>query len=377
MSEACSVCRRGEPPVCERCRHRLADQLAELPGLYDRLRLSLVPGPAGEGGGERVTATAGEAPMPARLAALTLEAGGSDDAHATFVPAVRVWQTFEYPDGWHEQAPPVIVWHREQVYDDTGRPVMTLADDQAGVLPIRAWLRAWAIAWRTGFGHHTGDRAAVKAHDPQPGEQRLTAGRLGIGPALRYTERPADPVEDEWRERWPADAAGWGPAATARHRYLATWLGEACDRLPHVEDFAASLRTLIGAAHAALGDVDDLEYLGRCPEEFTDAATGDTAVCGATLWHDPYASVITCPRCHAETGQDKRIFLARRILDAWPIDARRRYPRGLIDALRDVECPRCSAPMAVHWVDATERADRERFWRPVATTCPNGCDPAE
>jgi hypothetical protein len=83
--------------------------------------------------------------------------------------------------------------------------------------------------------------------------------------------------------------------------------------------------------------------------------------------------VITCPRCHTETSQDRRIWLARRILDAWPIDRRRRYPRGLIEILRMPACATCSKPIDVEWVNATEHADRERFWRPGALRCPAGC----
>lgn len=366
--EVCAVCRRGDPPVCDRCRHRSAEQLDALPELWNRLRVALVPGPGT--GGQRVSAVAGEAPMPLRLSALGLVAGGSDDARALFVPAVRTWTTVEVVIPFK----PFLTWHRELAYDEAGRAMTVLADDQGGVLPIRAWLRAWTYEWRSVLGHSAADQAVPRrwVEDDRPRDRRLTAAPLGLGPARPYTERPADPVEQEWRERWPAENTGWGPTAAGHHGYLSAWLRMACERHPHITDFAASLTALTGAARAALGDADDLEYLGRCPEEIT-LSDGAPRVCGAALRQDPYASVITCPRCHTETGQDHRIFLARRILDVWPIDAHRRYPRRLIDVLRPLACMTCRAPVRVQWIDATEPADRERFWRPGELRCPNGC----
>lgn len=343
----------------------MTEQLAALPELHARLRTALVPGSGGTGG-ERVSTGKGEAPMPARLAALSLIANGSDEARCTFVPAVRVWTTVE-ADGSKR-------WHREQTRDNAGRRVMTLADDQTGVLPVKAWLRSWALEWRCSLGHTAGGmlpqfvgRRARSQH-----RQQISAAQLGITRAAAVADRPDDPVEQDWDDRWPA--TGWGRNTRAHHTYLSTWLPEACERLAHIGDFAASLRSLTGAIRAALGDIDDMEYLGRCPEDVTNHATGTVTVCGAPIWHDPYASVITCPRCHTETGQDRRIWLARRILDVWPIDRRRRYPRGLIEVLRRPECVTCCSPVRVEWVNATERADRELFWRPGEVTCPLGCE---
>lgn len=339
--EACTVCRRGERPVCPRCRQRMADEIHDLPRLWNALQTALVPGP---GGAERLAPVMGEAPTPARLAALTLIAGGSDDARCLFVPAVRIWST---ADGWR----------REPVHDAAGRTVMALVDDQSGVLPLREWLRAWAYQWRRVLGHSTADPAPARAGRRKPSTDPANAD---------------DPVATDWERRWPV--TDWGPATRAHHRYLATWLDTVCDEDPHVGDFAASLRTLTGAVRAALLDGQDLEYLGRCPEDVDDRLTGTASVCGAQIWHDPYASVITCPRCHTETGTDQRIWLARRILDAWPIDRRRRYPRGLIEALRLPTCTACGRSIAVEWIGATERADREPFWRPGSLACPAGCD---
>lgn len=351
------VCRRPVvlAPVCLRCRTRMAAELAELPALYNRLRLALVPGPGR--GGERLPAAKGEAPMSARLAALTLLAGGSDDARCLFVPAVRIWTTMEQTDTGE-----VRMWHRELITDEQGRLVMALVDDQSGVLPVRDWLRAWALEWRHPLGHSTA------ATFPSRSKNSSTDRHASI----KAEDAEDDPVAREWDRRWPESE--WGPNSARYHAYLSTWLPEACDRVPHIADFAASLRTLIGAVRAALDDIDDLEYLGRCPEDIEDRTTGNTLTCGAEIWHDPYASVITCPRCHTETGRDKRIWLARRILDAWPIDRRRRYPRGLIEILRLPQCGTCGTPIVVEWIDATERADREPFWRPGTVTCPHGCE---
>jgi hypothetical protein len=367
-ADTCLVCRRGDPPVCDRCRTRMAEQMAALPALYGRLRVALVPG---RGGGERVPSTKGEAPMPARLAALTLIAGGSDDARCLFVPAVRVWTTVD-----HDRK----TWHREPVYDSRGRLVMTLVDDQTGVLPVREWLQAWAREWRRALGHSSGEIGPVRARRRNPGTVQPSALCAGCGRSDGFhrwwctSSSPDDPVAAEWDARWPD--AEWGPIAQRHHAYLSTWLPTACDQMPSIADFAASLRALTGAVRSALGDIEDLEYLGRCPEDMPDEPD-HTPICGARIWHDPYASVITCPRCHTETGQERRIWLARRMLDAWPIDRRRRYPRGLIDVLRTPVCVTCSAPIAVEWVSATERADREPFWRPGTVACPRGCERAE
>jgi hypothetical protein len=344
--DTCAVCRRAQPPVCPcpSCRRRMFNELNDLPQLWNELQTALVPGP---GGGERIASGKGEAPIPARLSALTLIAGGSDDARCVFVPAVRVWTTVVQVDD-----KPVKVWHREAMRDAAGRRVMTLVDDQAGVLPLREWLRAWALEWRRCLDHST-------EHHRRGGTR---PSRLAVAD---------DPTAEEWAARWPL--TDWGAATRDHYWYLMTWLDAACESLPHIGDFAASLRTLTGAVRAALGDGEDLEYLGRCPEEVEDR-DHHTTICGAALWHDPYASLITCPRCHAETPNERRIWLARRILDAWPIDRRRRYPRGLIDVLRTPTCDACGGPLAVEWIDATESADREPLWRPGTIACPAGCD---
>lgn len=362
-AETCAVCyRRSATAVCERCERRMSTWLHALPGLYARLTMALVPGPGGSG--ERVSSSR-QAPIPVRLAALSLLAGGSDDARALFVPAVRVWTTVvDVPAGSGDSggcpARSVRVWHREPLLDDRGRPVMALTDDQTGALPVREWLRAWAMQWR----HALGPEAVPDEEDWHL--VRRLAENMGRSPLGRIAE--VDPVAREWARRWPSP-----PRSIRDHLYLCGWLRRACERYPDIGSFAASLRGLIGALRAALGDVEDLEYLGRCPEELTDRTTREVTICGAAIWHDPYASVITCPRCHTETSDDRRVWLARRILDVWPIDARRRYPRGLIAVLRMPACATCSAPVTVDWIDASERADRERFWRPGAVTCPNGC----
>jgi hypothetical protein len=362
LDAPCQVCgRHDDARVCERCRHRMAEQLALLPLWSQRLCYALVP--ATGTAAERVQSTPGEAPLPARLAALTLVAAGTDDARCIFVPVVRVWATVEQvpaaaADGVTRSVPQ---WHREAVHDERGHLVLTPVDDQVGVLPVHEWLRTWANEWRARLGD-------------QPASNPL----LDID--SRYAPFPdwllhGDPVAIEWRRRFGANT--WPYQARRHHDYLTGWLSHACGRHPHIGEFAVSLRSLAGAIQAALCETNDLEYLGRCPEEIHDRDAETTTVCGAALWHDPYASVITCPRCHTETGPQERIWLARRILDAWPIDRRRRYPRTLIDALRPMLCATCRTPVSVEWLLATERYDEQPFWRPGTIACPNGCEMVE
>lgn len=376
----CAVCRRRRDwPVCQHCRRQIRDQLDALPNLAYRLTFALVPGP---GSGERVS-TSRQPPLPVRLTALTLAAGGSDDARCVFVPKVRVWTEtvqverteFDADGQPHTVTEARIQWHREPVYDERGRPVMVLSDDQVGTLSIRAWLREWCADWRAQFGHSDGAvQPARKWHvdDAQPPSVEEQARvLLGLGPALAPAARPDDPVAEEWQMRWertPDRVAG------ADYRYLKAWLEHAYDEHPRISEFAASLRALVAAIRAVLEDVDVREYLGRCPEEFVDRASGEVTICGAALWHDADVAVIVCPRCRTETPMDRRIWLARRILDTWPIDHRRRYTRYLIEKVLRLPVCACGATVDVEWVEATERQDRERFWRPGRVTCPNGCE---
>lgn len=386
----CVLCRVHDGRVCESCRVRMAELLSAVPDILRRLPLAMLPG---QGGGERVSSTR-EAPLPLRLAALNLAAGGSDDARCVFVPRVRVWASGETVAAPTDDDPhatvQVTVWHRALVRDGRGRPVMTLADDQSGVLPVGTWLERWALDWNRQFGHGSEPRPARQAQC-ECGVRPAVANRhlhrrgcnhyrpplpdavrtlLGLGKALPPAERPEDPAADEWLLRWGATHPG--DATLARHRYLTQNLNHACDFHPAIADFAASLRGLVGAARAVLGDTEDLEYVGRCPEEITAHGSDERRICGAAIWHDPHTSVVTCPRCRAETPLGRRIWLARRILEAWPIDRRRRYHLGLIQILRLPVCS-CGERVEVEWIDATERADRERFWRPGRVTCPNGC----
>lgn len=359
LPAGCRVCGRGAAPVCHRCHHRMAEQLALLPVLTERLIYALVPS-GGAPSTERVSVGVPTAPLPVRLSALTLLGAGTDQARCVFVPAVRVWATVEQvptaADGAMQSVP---LWHRELVYDDAGRPVLVAVDDQVSVLPVHEWVRSWADEWRSRLG---GERVINPIEvDDDPG---------GTADWVRH-----DPVAQEWRERF--GVREWTPGTRRHHDYLTTWLGFACAEYPHIDDFAVSLRSLSGAISAALGEHADLEYLGRCPQDRHDPVTGTTHVCGAALWHDPYTSVIACPRCRSETDPAGRVWLARRILEAWPIDRRRRYPRDLIDALRPVPCVTCGVSVSVEWIEATERDDRQRFWRPGSIACSNGCEVVE
>lgn len=379
-SPPCVICRRNPGwPACEPCRKRMDDQLDAVMPLLAGLTYALVPGMAvsGERGG-----SSPEAAPSARLDALSLTGVGSDDARCLFIPKIRTWSTMEETTLANGTVRDVPVWHRESVRDASGRPVLVLADDQTGVLPVRSWLASWELDWRREFGQSTASRAPAPHycacglaltylnapfHESTCETVRAAIAPqvlLGIGPELPPTERPADPVALEWQIRW--DPPKTGERAGEALAYLQTWLEHACQCHPRIADFAASLRSLIGALRVATGDIDDLEYLGRCPEALLGRGR---EVCGAALWHDPRLATITCPRCHAETGHDRRLWLARRILATFPIDRRRRYTRQLIDSLSELPRCHCGGRLVVDWLEATERGDPQRFWRPGRVAC--------
>lgn len=359
---ACVVCRRRrtDTRVCQGCTDLMAGQLGELPELERRLPLAQV---RAQGVGERVSGSR-SAPLPLRIDPLSLTAGD---------PRVADWTV--------DQA------------------------DQSGDLPIGAWVDAWAWDWRRTFGHALPERSEPRLAPERPapavtvgaGWLRTPAARealsrylaeieaaarrdlarllLGLGDALPRGERPEDPVADEWAVRWRD--AGRHVQLGTHVRYLTTWLDHACDTHPDVVTFAASLRALVGSAHAALGDGDDLTYLGRCPVPLLDRETGVEAPCGAGLWSDPHVSVITCNRCKTETPERGWLRLAGAIRRVWPLDPRRRYTRAETEALAGtVPCQGCGVPLDLRWVGATERRDARAMWRLTATVCPAACGTA-
>lgn len=375
----CTVCRRREAPVCDICRHRMLVQLAMIPDLIRELPYALVPT---SGGGERVSATR-EAPLPVRLDALNLTAAGNDDTRGAYTPKIQVSSTVIEVEDESGATTSITVWDRQGVVSDSGYQIMILVDDQTGALPITAWLGFWIDDWSREFGHHAlppTRPAAASLQQPALSESPPDRTRaksytlsdtarvlLGLGPALPYPDRPEDPLAEEWTARW-----GERPVSMPhRLAWLIRTFDHACHYHPRMADFAASLRTMVGALQVATGAGEDLEYLGRCPELITDPDTSLSYVCGAEIWYDLLNGSIVCPRCHAETDYDQRLGLARRILETWPLDRRRRYPKPLIRALTIPACP-CGAILDIEWLEATECRDVERFWRIGRVTCP-GC----
>lgn len=409
--QPCAVCRRrpGDPRVCQPCTARMDTQLGELGDLWPRLPLAQLPAATGLGG-DRVR-TSKTAPLPLRLDALSLTAGGTGEARHTYVPAVRTWTssidvtvTTTGDDGQPvTDIRTVTTWHRELLRDERGRPVMVPAGDQAGVLPIATWLQVWEAEARRALGHAQpagpeSARLAPPAPDrlPQLGlgwlrddhsrqvlhdylgaviaatQREINRVVLGLGTReerAAATER--DPAAEEWALRYrSADRA-----ASVRHRlrYLRTWLPTLSEQLPDVDVLAASLAHLLGACRAVLGDHDDRQYLGRCPEPWTDRGTGEEQVCGAELWHEPHVSLIRCPRCHAETSPDGYLWLGKRIRAVWPVDARRRYTEAERDETVAPPCADCTLPLAVEWREVTARRDDGRYFQPVRVGC-SGCE---
>lgn len=380
-AELCRVCRRRDPDegrVCRPCRTGLAGHLDRLLTRLTELPLHLTPSTAPAG--ERVTTSRTGSPAPARIDVLSLLAHGA--------------RTHEFvPD------------------PDTGELVLAVDSDQLGLTPPREWLGRQVETWRRVFGHH---RPAVRLKvRPEPEtEERLrddmlarmaclspdmarkawvarllvdmyrhsraqlvtgmSPGQAGARPA---EARDDDPLADEWGIRFGEPATATAP--TDNVRYLKTWLNEACDRDDlDLHRFAAELRALNAELGRALGERVDAEYLGRCPTTVTDRATGDTGPCGASLWQDPYASVVTCPRCRTTAGPRvlELIRLAQQIRRVWPLDRRRRYNLDDRDSMPDVSCPSCGQAVLVYWRDVTGSQDAWGTWFvPVGVMCPGGC----
>jgi hypothetical protein len=357
----CAVCRRpATATVCGDCQRQLAVQLDAIVPSVRKLSYALVPSRMGMGGGHGGPTP--EAPLSARLDPLSMLAVGSDEARCAFIPKVRQWSTIEHHvENVGTEFEYVTVFHRERVADETGRTAMTLVDDQAGSLPVRAWLLGWERDWRDQLHN---DRCAPADTGRDRSMTNASAARilLGLGPALSLAHRPPDPVQEEWDLRWDTPTMdSWARGALT---YLRGALSDACDHHPYIDDFAVSLRTLTGALRYATGNVDDLMYLGRCPEP-----CDDRSFCGAQLWHDAQHDVVTCPRCHSETGYGERRQLADRIHRAFPIDRRLRYHQALINTIAIPACS-CGTTMIAEWVDVTTRQDSQRFYQIGSVTCP-------
>lgn len=418
-AELCTVCRKREPVdgrVCNPCRIGLTLHLGKLLKRLTELPLYLAPSSAPPS--ERVSTSRTGSPVPARLDVLNLLGNGAlvELDLAAQRPLVRRWATAREVDVTRRGAPTSTVkiteWHQELVRDpDTGDPVMVTDDDQVGLIPPREWLGQQVDTWRAAFGHAR-RRPPTRVPDAEPEPEPLSDDVLtwlaqfapdlvvdawmsrflldvyrhgraqlitGMSPGFNG-DRPAevredDPLADEWEIRFGAPAIAQAPADNVA--YLTTWLDRACghDGID-LHRFAAELRALNAELGRALGEKVDQEYLGRCPSSVIDRATGHSATCGAALWQDPFASVVTCPRCRSTHGP--RIIdlmrLAQEIRRVWPLDRRRRYSWDDRDALPAVPCPKCAQPVIVFWRDVTGTDDGWRTWFvPAGVMCPGGC----
>lgn len=416
--ELCTVCRKREPHdtrVCTPCRLGLAVHLSKLLKRLSELPLHLAPSAAPPG--ERVSTSRTGSPPPARLDVLTLLGHGALVAVdvAAQRPLVRRWRTIREVDVTRRGVPTTTVkiadWHQELVRDpQTGEPVMVTDDDQVGIIPPREWLGQQVETWRAAFGHHLPAPARVPEAPPEheplsdavlnwlaryaPAGVVVNAwtsrwlldayrhGRAqlitGMSPGFNG-DRPAeireeDPLADEWGIRFGEPALARAPADNVA--YLNNWLDRACDHdAIDMHRFAAELRALNAELGRALGEKVDDEYLGRCPSTVTDRASGESSTCGAALWQDPFASVVTCPRCRSTHGP--RVIdlmrLAQEIRRVHPLDKRRRYSWDERDALPDVPCPNCAQPVMVFWRDVTGTDEWHTSFVPVGAMCPGGC----
>lgn len=420
MGEMCTVCRRREPAhgqVCDPDVRVAVEQLTDLPRKLRLLPLMLMPGQSP--GGEKVATTRVGSPTPARLDALSLIGPGSVPVPGALHPLMRRWSTSrtvqvqtrtrEHETDTHTTT--ITEWHQEPVVDQvTGEPVLVPDDDQAGVLPPAEWLEQQVTSWRRAFGHRKRPATYVQpSRGPRPprdpigwvirrgtaqqiatlfavqdlarqfrhGVAQLVAGNEpGYAGRRPQNLREDDPVADLWTVRFGEPAAPRDSLTNIR--YLHTWLAAAADNdRIDLGRFVTELRALSAELTRVLGEQPDQQWLGRCPAIITDPDGGRQA-CGAGLWQDPHASVVECPRCHSAWGPRvvHLIHLAAEIRRVWPLDRRRRYSGEERYALRPIGCPTCQQPIVVTWRPATGVGETTRWWRPVRTRCPQGCEAA-
>lgn len=265
--ESCGRTNHGTGHICEPCRGRAADQLAELAQHAPLLPLALVPGSGLRAGGVRAPKSDG-APLPLRLDAFSLLAAG------TFDPDIRQ------------------------------------ADDQIGIVPLRVWLEDWYNDWSRRYQFGPVGPARVNIPAPRHGaaphgsaalmrhlltESKITIGMYyGAGDGHRLISRIVDTADAEYAARFgrPRETALVDLIAA-----LASRLDAACDESEDVADFLTGLRIMLGACRAVLGERSNLTYLGHCPERRVDHVTGAVDLCGGAIWQEPYVSLIACPRC--------------------------------------------------------------------------------
>ncbi len=436
MTDACVVCRKPGPALCDADRREAIKTLANLPARLSRLatEIAAISGPSGS---ERVSSPGKvEAKIPARMAVLTLGGPGATEVPQKLHPLLRHWSirrtvtVHGHANGFATTYEQVVTdWYHEAVIGADGRPVLVTDDDQVGVLPPREWLDYQVRQWRSALGHHVPKRTTL-ARDSEaarwlrilrdqldPGD-RAPAGPVALGPLLRAgvdprvitlaalpaiygrqqraehfgltgyqppAERSLDPLLDDVERRF-----GEPPkerAVLMDIQYLITWIEEAAEQAGELEldiaDFMAGLHALDGELARVLGDDDDKTWVGRCPaflEETADDGTTSRRPCGAGLWQDnaEFAAQVQCPRCHSvwDTRGPSAATLAREMRKVWPIDRRRRYNADEIDRLTYPRCPTCQERVIIDWKDVTGTRDQRRWWQPTRARCQRGCDEA-
>ncbi len=421
-----AVCRignhthRGTGALCARHLAELRDELTGVARLTARLTHHLVPG--GTPAGDKVSTSRIGSPTAARLDALSLLAGGGRetrrDARNLHVQ-VRRWSTrvpyqaetirdgkktleTRYTTGWHTQlitdgVPQPHTCSCGAVHDTDavptgtplGRPLLTLDDDQIGLIPPAEWADEWVRRWRIALGktrspirgrvdlacdadqrrrveraraaqamrdarripaawpalalftavsaayqQHLADTASrvtlallgVRDDGPQH-QQRVAAAQAG---QILDTSRVLhDSVSAEWAVRYGhAHTAAAVEIDTGR---LASWLELAADAddpdtLIDLPGFAAELRSLHSELAHIVGEVSDAIRLGRCPAFRRDHDGNDTdRLCGYTLWQDPYRDLVECAQCRTAWPKKEWLRLAGLIRRRWPVDRHRRY----------------------------------------------------
>jgi hypothetical protein len=324
----CLLCGRKRPVpdrVDQRCRERVLGWLADLPSLWRRLDIELVPGSSA---GERVSSSSPGSRAPASIAALALRGTSARMAQPDWrrpegwTPEDADLSIPEWVDGWvrawrqrHQHHRPSLV-DAEPVERGEAPPAPVrpdFHDEQGQLLPpdvLRERLERW-----------TAELAAWQAARQQAAEE---GGRvvLGLGASLQPSDRPDDPLEEQHTHRYGDAPRAFALGAGAG--YLAAWFEHACDdeaRHPDLEGFITGLRSLVGRARSALGERSDLVYLGRCPEPFYDRETDSRAPCGAHLVVDAFVDVVACKRCRSEWPKERWLFLCAQIREVFPDEA--------------------------------------------------------
>lgn len=440
MTDLCIVCHHNPGVVCEQDRAAIAATLAALPRRLAQLATTVVPTPAAPADRVSAGGSEAAMPARAHVLSLIGPGAGQVEPilhpltrHAPVHRSVLVRGRDEL-----YRLVDVVDWRTETVLGEDGQPIMVPDDDQVGVVPPHEWLDVQVRAWRRHFGHHVPPRtikpkrgyaktgraarqwlAAVfepamlrSSHGPQifsylhaiesVGRRYMSASLLGLVGNIPEAERPLDPLADEMERRFGTPLRTL--ALIWDIKYLLTWLDEACDAGAHLDigAFAAQLHALDAELGRALGDTPDQQWLGRCPAFIAepDPDAGDVEIhqyghdgpittvpaqyrrrpCGAGLWQDntAFTAQVQCPRCRWvwDTRGPGGAHTAREIRRVWPIDRRRRYNAVDIERLQTPNCRSCGQQITIDWKHVTGTSDKQRWWQPTATSCPQGCDEA-